>query len=127
MNMVLLIDDDDSFRNALAENLRDDGLTVVECAAAADVPPLETLDGVRVVITDYDMPETNGLAFADVFHAAHPQVPVLLVTAVPIHRLHAHAAMRGFVRLLRKPLDYGELRNVLKQIPPSLPNQFEPY
>lgn len=113
VEMVLLVDDDEIFRNALAENLREDGHPVLECAAPAEVPPLDTLDGVRVVITDYDMPKTTGLAFADTFHAVHPSVPILLVTALPAQRIHADASRRAFVRLLQKPIDYSELRDIL--------------
>ena len=63
----VLLDDDESFRNALAENLRDDGFAVIEYSTARDVPPLNALGEVRVVVTDYDMPGTDGLTFADTF------------------------------------------------------------
>jgi DNA-binding NtrC family response regulator len=116
--VVLLVDDDDSFRSALAENLRDDGHEVLEYALPADVPSLDSLEAVRVLITDYEMPGSTGLAFADRFHAVHPQVPVLLVTAFPTPQVVAQSAARTFVHLLRKPLDYDDLRKVLPAPPP---------
>ncbi len=113
--MVLLLDDDESFRNALAENLRDDGYKVVEYATAHELPPLTTLGEVRVLVTDYDMPGTNGLTFADSFHAAYPAVPIIMVTGACTKNLEAQTAARGFVSLLRKPLEYDKLHNLLHQ------------
>jgi DNA-binding NtrC family response regulator len=112
---IVLLDDDESFRNALAENLRDDGYHVVEYAAAHEVPPLTALDEVRVVVTDYDLPGTNGLTFADTFHSVYPDVPIILVTGVCTRSLEDQAAARGFVCLLRKPIEYDTLYHLLPQ------------
>ena len=116
--MVVLVDDDNSFRSALAENLRDDGHEVVEYSAPSEVPLLKRLGEVRgVLITDYEMPGANGLVFADTFHTTHPSIPVVMITASPTPNLVAQAAARTFVRLLRKPLDYNDLRTVLSELP----------
>jgi DNA-binding NtrC family response regulator len=112
---VVLLDDDEGFRSALAENLRDDGYHVVEYATAHEIPPLTALDEVRVVVTDYDLPGTNGLTFADTFHAVYPNVPIILVTGVCTRSLEAQAAARGFVCLLRKPIEYDTLYHLLHQ------------
>jgi len=52
---VLLLDEDDDFRNGLAEHLRDDGYVVRECAVPNDLPPLDALRDIRLVITDYQL------------------------------------------------------------------------
>ena len=110
---IVLLDDDESFRSALAENLRDDGYHVVEYSTAHEVPPLTALGEVRVVVTDYDMPGTNGLTFADMFHAAYPNALIIMVTGVCTKSLEAQAAARGFVCLLRKPIQYDQLHYLL--------------
>jgi len=115
--IVLLVDDDESFRSALAENLRDDGYGVIEYAAAQEVPPLGGLTAVSVLVTDYDMPGTDGLSFADRFHAAHPRVPIIMVTGSCTTHLQAQAAARGFVSLLPKPFQYDTLHRLLPQLP----------
>ena len=112
---IVLLDDDESFRNALAENLRDDGYQVVEYATAHEVPPLTALREVTVVVTDYDMPGTNGLTFADTFHAVYPSVPIIIVTGVCTKSLETQAAARGFVSVLRKPIQYDQLQDLLYQ------------
>ena len=114
---VLLLDDDDGFRNALAENLRDDGFEVIEYGAACEVPPLAQFEDVRALVTDYDMPGTDGLSFADSFHAAYPAVPMIMVTGACTMHLEAEAAARGFVSVMRKPLEYDQLHRMLEHLP----------
>jgi DNA-binding NtrC family response regulator len=116
-SVVLLVDDDESFRSALAENLRDDGFEVIEYAAAPEVPPLAAFQDVRVVVTDYDMPGTDGLSFADTFHAVHPTVPIIMVTGACTTQLEAEATARGFMSLMRKPLEYDRLHSLLHRLP----------
>ncbi len=115
--MVLLIDDDDNFRHALAENLRDDGFQVVDYAAARELPPLTALGAVKVLVTDYDLPGTNGLILAERFHAAYPNVPIIMVTGAYTRHLEAQAAARGLVLVLPKPLEYDKLHRLLHHIP----------
>jgi DNA-binding NtrC family response regulator len=112
-DLVVLVDDDDGFRSALAETLRDEGHKVAEYGAPSQVPSLDGLQDAKLMITDYDMPGTNGLAFADAFHARYPAVPIVLISSFPTPMLVTQAAARGFVRLLPKPVDYEVLRQVL--------------
>ncbi|MFI5395633.1 MAG: response regulator [Candidatus Binatia bacterium] len=113
---VLLLDDDEGFRSALAENLRDDGFAVIEYSTARELPPLTALGEIRVVVTDYDMPGTDGLAFAESFRAAYPSVPIIMVTGCCTVNLEDLAAARG-VCLLRKPLEYEQLHSLLHRLP----------
>lgn len=111
--MVLLLDDDDDFRSALAANLADDGFRVREFARPADVPPLISLQGLTMLILDYQMSGEDGLSFADRFHAAHADVPVVMVTAYWSDYLDAEVAARDFLTLRRKPVDYDQLAKLI--------------
>jgi len=114
--MVLLIDDDEDFRAALAANLVDDGYQVTEFAAPTHVPPLTSLEGLTTLILDYQLSGEDGLAFADRFHTAHPNVPVVMVTAYWSNYLDAQVAARDFITLRRKPIDYEELARLLPAV-----------
>jgi DNA-binding NtrC family response regulator len=103
---IVVVDDEETFRTALAENLRDDGHPVHD---AADPLAVGTLDGIDVVITDYEMDTMNGIAFADLVHFARPGVEVVLITAYCSPDLTAAIAERPFVRLHHKPVDYDAL------------------
>lgn len=103
---VLLVDDEPSFRMSLAEMLRDDGHEVKEYGAPDHLPALTTLGDVAILITDYEMPGRTGLALADAFHAHHPEIPVILVTAYRTRSLDTQVLARPFLRLVPKPIDY---------------------
>ncbi|MEO8601355.1 MAG: response regulator [bacterium] len=111
--MVLLLDDDDDFRAALADNLRDDGHTVEQFGCAADVPLLTSLEPVSLLIVDQQLEGESGLEFADRFHATHPDVPVIMITAYDSRHLRAEVARRDFIMLRRKPIDYAEVARLL--------------
>jgi DNA-binding NtrC family response regulator len=114
--IVLVVDDDDGFRSAVVDNLRDDGHPVLECQDPSEVPPLAGLNQVALVVTDYHMPVIDGLAFADAFHAVHPGVPVVLVSAQWTPDVTTQATTRGFMRVLHKPIDYDDLHTLLHQL-----------
>src|SRR5262249_11873490 len=96
-----------------AANLSDDGYLVETFARPADVPPLTSLVGLSMLILDYQMEGEDGLSFADRFHAAHPDVPVVMVTAYWSRFLDAEIDARDFITLRRKPIDYDELARLL--------------
>lgn len=106
--VVLIVDDDATFRNGVAANLADDGHVVHECAQPAEVTPAQ-LAAATVVVTDFHMADTDGVAFADDVHRARPDLTVLLVTAYWTVEVEAAAATREHVCLSRKPIDYDDL------------------
>lgn len=106
---VLLVDDEDAFRTSLAEMLAEDGHEVLAYSCPPDVPLVDVLSAVTVVITDYEMPGQDGLAFADAIHAHRSMLPVLMVSAYRTATIEAEAARRAWLSLLPKPLDYDDL------------------
>ena len=111
--MLILLDDDDDFRSALADNLIDDGYLVRHFARPADVPALTSFQGLTMLILDYLMDGEDGLSFADRFHVAHPDVPVVMLTAYWSDFLDAEVAVRDFITLHQKPVDYDDLARLL--------------
>lgn len=109
---IVVVDDDESFRVGLAANLADDGHTVGAYAGPGDVPE-DVLAGARVVVTDYQMADVDGLAFADAVHAKAPRTAIVLATAYWSVEIEAEIAARDYVRLCRKPLDYDELHDLV--------------
>ena len=112
---VIVVDDDESFRTGLAANLAGDGHVVCAYAAPAEVPDIRALGRVQIVLTDYQMAGSDGLRFADAVHQAHPNLPVVLVTAYWTRDLEAEIETRTFLRLCRKPIDYDELHGLLHE------------
>ena len=111
--MVLLLDEDADFRLALAANLLDDGHGVCHFGRPAELPPLRSFEALSLLILDHQFEGESGVAFADRFHAHHPTVPVVMLTAYESEHLRTEAARRPFLTLRRKPIDYEELARLL--------------
>jgi DNA-binding NtrC family response regulator len=112
--MLLVIDDDERFRSALVANLREDGFDIVEYASGSAVP-LDRLSGVQLVLTDYLMGKEDGLAFAKRFHAAFPNVPIIIMTAYATAHLENEVAVQDHLTLFSKRLDYGSLLDRIQE------------
>lgn len=113
---VLLIDDDHAFRSALAGTLRHDGHEILDHPPAKRKRSLESFRKVGAVIMDLYMAREDGLSFADAFHAAHPETPIVLVTAHWSYHLAREAAKRSYLHVRRKPLDYNEFHTLLHSL-----------
>lgn len=110
---ILLVDDDETFRNALVELLRDDGHAVEAYGSIRAVPPLEALTP-AALITDYQLGEAeDGLSFARRFHAVHPHAAIVIVTAHASDHLLQTVTQMPFATVLRKPLPYDNLHRLL--------------
>lgn len=107
MTNVLVVDDEAGVRYTLREILTERGyqVTCVESAAAA----LPELDECDVVITDFAMPNRNGLQLLDDIVARDPQLPVILLTAQGSEKVAAEAIKHGAYDYVTKPFDIDEL------------------
>jgi len=112
---ILLVDDEASFRDGVAANLRLDGFEAEVYESPASVP-LETLGNVDLVITDYQMDGEDGVQFADRVHGLYPTVPILLVTAFWSQALSRQIQMRKHVQMVQKPLDYFNLLDRVRRL-----------
>jgi DNA-binding NtrC family response regulator len=107
---ILVVDDEPRMAEVIGTALGRAGHACEVCTNAAAA--LTALDerGADVVVTDWKMPDMDGLAFMKAVHERRPALPVILVTAhgsVPA----AVAAMReGAFDYLTKPFDNDELR-----------------
>ena len=108
--VVVLVDDDASFRSGVAALLRDDGHEVHEYADPRDVAA-ERLDAGHFLATDYHMADVDGVTFADRVHQRVPDLPIMLVTAYWTVEVEAAVAARPFLHLCRKPVDYDGLHD----------------
>ena len=111
---IVLVDDEGSFRESLAEMLREDGHEVLDYPDPAAVPPPGAIDRLDLLLTDYEMPGRNGVTLADEFRAHHPALPVLLVTAYRT-ALDAEVAQRPFMRVVQKPIAYDTLHRMIHE------------
>ena len=91
---LLVVDDDPMLRDVETQILRLQGYTVLAAEGAAEALRLaREAAAIHLLITDFAMPEVDGLELTRRFRAVHPKTPVLMVSgSLPLIR---HRAARS--------------------------------
>jgi two-component system nitrogen regulation response regulator GlnG len=106
---IWVVDDDRSVRFVLATALREAGHRVDAFENAGDaLAALETQGAPDVLFTDVRMPGDTGLVLLDKLKAAHPQLPVIVMSAYTDIASTAGAFRGGAYEFLSKPFDLDD-------------------
>jgi PAS domain S-box-containing protein len=108
---VLVVDDNPAVVDVLAELLESAGTEVGPCLEARDALAAldEDADAWSLLITDFDMPGTNGAELAAQARRLKPDLPLLLCTALPEQHLRQDSAYRIFDAIIGKPVTLESL------------------
>jgi PAS domain S-box-containing protein len=105
---LLLVDDDPLVRELVGEQLRCAGFGVTVCCDGRHaIEQLESGLPVDLMITDFAMPDMNGVTLAHEARKRRPGLPVVVLTGYASEA--ADAAGEADFALLRKPIDSGAL------------------
>lgn len=107
---VLLVDDDELFRESLAHNLLDAGFHVVEAdGGAAALALLATDPTLDLVLLDWKMPGMNGIEVLRRMREGGVGLPVVFLTALS-NQIYEEAALQGgAVDFVEKTRSFGIL------------------
>lgn len=118
MNVYILVVDDEPdvealFRQQFRRELRAGRFQMEFASSAAEA--LKRAAEVRdpsliLILSDINMPGMSGLDMLPKVRAAHPDVPVIMITAYGDAETRRKAIERGAVGLLTKPIDFALLR-----------------
>ena len=118
---VLIIDDDDVLRNALAKGLRADGFSIVTSKSAENAFEIISRISVDAIILDRMMGGMDGLTFLKKIRAKGNQTPVLMLTAMTGADNTIDGLINGANDYLAKPFQIRELilrlNNIIKSSP----------
>jgi DNA-binding NtrC family response regulator len=113
---VLVVDDEATIRESLADALSDEGLSVHLAADGRAALAAIARDAPDVVLADVRMPELDGLGLLRAVRARDAAIDVVLMTAFDDMPTVAAAMREGAADFLTKPLDLHELRRVLRRV-----------
>ena len=101
---VLHVDDDEGFADLVSVYLEreDSGLEVVTKTDPIDGVERLSKGDVDCVVSDYDMPEMNGLAFFEEVREDHPNLPFILFTGKGSEEIASEAISAGVTDYLQK-------------------------
>ncbi|SDU14310.1 sigma-54-dependent transcriptional regulator [Halopseudomonas salegens] len=112
---VLLVEDDASLREALADTLSLAGYPVLAAEQGEAALHLLRQHPVSMVVSDVNMPGMDGHALLQVLRAEYPQLPVLLMTAYGTVQRAVDAMRAGAVDYLVKPFEPDALLTLVAQ------------
>lgn len=116
---ICLIDDDIFVRDALALGLSDAGFEVLTAPGAAAGYDIAARENIEAVVTDINMPGTDGAQLIAELRARWPHLPIIAISGAgiidgrPIAQL---AQERGANAALTKPFRARELVAVLERL-----------
>ena len=121
MARVLVIEDDDSVREAIRAVLELSSYEVVEARDGEEGMSLASSQEVDLVITDIVMPAKDGLQTIIELKAQHPHLPVIAISAGMPDCRHSQAVLlplagqAGADLVMRKPWTTEELLGSVKR------------
>jgi FixJ family two-component response regulator len=107
--LVLLVEDDESVREALGRLLRISELEVAAFANVSEFLAYNRPGRPACLLLDVYLPDGNGLELAARLAATDPGLPVVLMTAQLNEGLSRRAAIAGAFGFMVKPLDSDQL------------------
>jgi len=116
--MVLLVDDDERVRTALAELLKLLGLDVLQTSdgSLACQRLRDHVDEVRIAVIDLTMPGMSGEQTLRHMQQIQPDIDALLISGYSEEETGVQTMLSDHVRFLHKPFAERELVDALSQM-----------
>jgi two-component system response regulator AtoC len=110
---VLVVDDELSLRKVLSATLQREGYEVQLASDGEEAMAALERDGADVVVTDLVMPRMDGLTLLRKVVKAHPDVPVIVVTAHGKIDSAVTAMKAGAFDFVTKPFEHADLKAII--------------
>jgi len=107
--LVVVVDDDDSMRQAIQRLLNAAGMQTQAYASAEALLATAPDAAAACIVSDFRLPGLSGLELLSALRARGQTTPLIVVTAHDSHQLRADAKQRGAFAYLSKPFSGSDL------------------
>jgi DNA-binding NtrC family response regulator len=109
MDTILVIDDDATMRDLLADLLARPDRQILKSGSACQGLEIVQNETVHLILTDINMPEMNGIQFIKKMKELHVTTPIITITAFTSTDTAIQALRAGAYDYLSKPFVHEEL------------------
>src|SRR5688500_6868901 len=113
---ILVVDDEDGVRNALARALRNAGYSVTPVSSVHEAKGKLSSMTFDLVISDLHMPIEGGLELLQSIRESDPELPVILITGAPTTESAVGALQLKATGYFTKPIDPPRLLAELNRV-----------
>jgi signal transduction histidine kinase len=113
--LVLLVDDEDIFRSALAKRLKMRNIDVREAESGDRCLSMMERDIVDVVVLDVKMPGMDGFEVLDHIKKRYPSCEVIMLTGHATHQDGIKGIKSGAFDFITKPVEFDHLLGKINQ------------
>lgn len=113
---ILVVEDDSMFRETVREVLRDLGYKVRGARSLSKATKRLTRHSFDLVLSDIDIGDGTGLDVVQIARKAHPDAPIVLMSANADTDVIQQAMESGVARFLPKPFGLAELMNTISEL-----------
>ncbi|MGQ9896212.1 MAG: response regulator [Acidobacteriota bacterium] len=110
--ILLVVDDDELILELLVDILQDEFTVVTAADGVSALEKLQVLSAISGVITDFNMPQINGLELTRQIRQRYPTLPIVVLSGTLDHRQR----FLEDVVLLQKPFEVTELLTLAQQL-----------
>ena len=112
---ILVVEDDDSLREALVDTLELHGYDCVQAADGVKALHALELKPVSMVVSDVNMPEMDGMQLLKNLRKKYPHIPMILLTAYGCIASSVEAMRAGAADYIVKPFEPGVLLELIAE------------
>ena len=113
---ILIADDEQSQRLILSGYLKQKGYNIFEANSGLEALKITDSNLIDIVLSDFRMPDMNGIELLVKLKEKNPEIAVVLITAFGTIENAVKAMKEGAFDYLTKPVDLDELDLIIKRI-----------
>jgi two-component system response regulator PilR (NtrC family) len=115
MSNILIVDDEQSYRQLLSLVFEGDGHTIRTASNGREALDVLQRDAIDVIISDVRMPDIDGIEMLSAVRETQPDLGVVLMTAFASVETAREAFKLGADDFIQKPFDVEELKLIVRK------------
>lgn len=116
LETVIVIEDDESMRSALARLIRSVGLRVQTFSSAQEFLGSPLPEGPSCMVLDIRLPGMSGLQLQETLERTHLSIPIIFITGHGDVPMSVQAMKAGAVDFLQKPVNDQQLLDAVQRL-----------